>query len=147
MKRRLFWSVVAVVMCYTTASCSGGADGPDGSASTGSASAGGTHPRLALQKDLGHGAFGMANVHDALEVSKAGCFVLGRNLLIAPNGSTVLSDGSGIKIAGGATFKIGGIIAGGGEYGEFANESEVPAALKGCFSSPPFWYLSLTSVV
>jgi hypothetical protein len=148
MNRRLRWSIVALTVWYMTSACGGDADRPEPTGSGPSASGSSdVRPTLAVEKDLGHAAFGMASVDAKLQVNAAGCFALGENVLVAPDGSTVLPDGSGIKISGGRTVKVGQTIRGGGEYGEFADESEVPASMKHCFKNGRFWYVALTSVV
>lgn len=64
-------------------------------------------------------------------------------LLLAPHGSTVLPDGSGIDIPGLGVVKVGETITGGGGHSEYATESEVPAKMRDCMARPPFTYVLL----
>lgn len=87
----------------------------------------------------------MARINDELQVNAAGCFTLGKNVLVVPDGSTILTDGSGVDIPGVGVVRLGETVSGGGEYGEFATEAEVPPAMKDCIAEAPFWYVALTS--
>lgn len=87
----------------------------------------------------------MAFISAKLQVNAQGCFALDGELLLAPHGSTVLADGSGIDIPGLGVIKVGETITGGGGHNDYATETEVPAKMKGCMTGPPFMYVSLNS--
>lgn len=145
--RQMRWLVVTVALACLAACDANGDDSPGDSPQSGSSSGGARDlPRLLLEPAGEHGDLpaGMAFVSDKLHVNHAGCFALGRNLLRAPFGSTVLPDGSGVDLPGIGVVKVGETVTGGGAYGEYATLSDVPDPMKGCIAGrPPFWYVIL----
>jgi hypothetical protein len=128
------WLVAATAVAYLISACGTGGASDDA----------GNRPKLVVQDPPKPGeAYLMARIYAKLEVSDAGCFALDGELLVAPHGSTVLPDGSGIDIPGLGVVKVGETIDGGGGHSEYATESEVPAKMRDCMPGPPFQYVLL----
>jgi len=73
-----------------------------------------TRPVLLVAPETNAGSD--AVVAGALGVNEAGCFTIGEDVLLAPHGSTVIADGTGIDLPGVGEVGIGEQIDGGGGY-------------------------------
>ena len=134
LSRQTRWLVAAFAFACLASACSGGGASGDGR----------SKPRLIVQDAPRPGdVYQLAFISAELQVNAQGCFALDGELLVAPHGSTVLADGSGIDVPGLGAVKVGETMSGGGGHSDYATESEVPARMKGCMAGPPFMYVLL----
>lgn len=76
-----------------------------------------------------------ALVAGKLAVNETGCVVIGSAILLAPPGSSVLADGSGIGLAGRGDYRFGQSVENlRGGYGDIAGTAADPDGIAGCRS-------------
>ncbi len=100
------------------------------------ATAGSAQPKLLTWAQTASGnPMTDALVAGELAVNDAGCVTIGSAILLAPPGSSVLADGSGISLAGHGEYPFGQSVQNlRGGYGDIAGTRADPAGIDGCRS-------------